>query len=291
MTLRRGVLAACLGLCAGLGDHAALVQSRVVVDEDNRVPTEPAEWIVDNYELKHGGPGLMWRSTPDLRATMGVDNYVPWNTSVTGVEVENGWVRVNKRYLPMEVKGALVLRRKHGRSKLQISYKPTKVKGPGSTWINCNVTGPGRLPDTYDIVVQPRELADYIVRDVPKSELMNVTRVRAFIPMDLAVRRPMINSTQQQAQSVKLIVKYGGKRHYITLQKKAPLRTMMNMACEKIGVSMAACSRFAHFKFDDRLLNPDDRVDDTDVKDGAVINMYRGPTAPFMAPARYLPTQ
>ncbi|KAK3243537.1 hypothetical protein CYMTET_46818, partial [Cymbomonas tetramitiformis] len=65
-------------------------------------------FTVDNSLFQSETLGLGYRRSPRLKNHDG-ENFVAWGTTIEGIMLGNGWVQCGKRYLPMTLKGEVVL--------------------------------------------------------------------------------------------------------------------------------------------------------------------------------------
>lgn len=67
------------------------------------------EWLIYNGRLGSPSKGLKYRSTPDLTDLARGRKLAEFGETVLGVPTDDGWLRVGRLYLPMEMNGVPVL--------------------------------------------------------------------------------------------------------------------------------------------------------------------------------------
>jgi hypothetical protein len=79
--------------------------------EENAESETPMIFVTENNHLNAEGPGLVFHNSLSMEDTDEERAFVPWGSIVYGTPVcENKWLKVGRRYLPMEVNGRSVLR-------------------------------------------------------------------------------------------------------------------------------------------------------------------------------------
>mmetsp|Transcript_81576 Transcript_81576/g.253320 ORF Transcript_81576/g.253320 Transcript_81576/m.253320 type:complete len:319 (-) Transcript_81576:51-1007(-) len=318
MRSRGGLLVAGSALCFGLGfglDSSALVQSSVSVlghfghedlaraadsglggSGDPSDDPDADEYLVDNSQLQHRGPGVLYRRSMNLTDNAGRDQYAAWGTIISGVASADGWVRVGRRFLPTEVKSSTVLVRQapsKPKVRMQISYTPTKIRSTDGTWIPANITGPGSKPHTYNVIVISRMLDDYPVEDVPEADLQLVSTKREFVAVkpkpfraSAAAPRPGAPAAQEQEaledeeqMSVK-VEDFVGTPMEMKLLKSSPLSELMYKACDRASVARVTCLPGVQFIHRGKPLRAEDLYDAADLRGGDTIYMLRSKGQP-----------
>lgn len=310
--------AACLGLAAEeLQDAAALVQSTLqlpgVSDAqaadasedpfeeglgslDAQLEEEPVQYFVDNSNMHHRGPGVMYRLSKNVSHIAGKDHYAAWGSTVSGVSAGDGWVKVGERYLPTMVHGVLVLVKKDVRRQPQ--YEPTRLMTPDGGWVPCNITGLGTKPDSYSVTVTPATVADYVITDVPATMLERVEHVLdPAAKRKAALREAVEAKVAAKLAAVKLAAKVAaksgsparpeeesdiinvkvrdseGNAMELKHPKKSPLRALMSMACARADIRREKCQTDVTFMYRGVEIDPSDTHDVIGLQNGATINM------------------
>lgn len=84
------------------------VTSECAPEDTDEVVSE--NYVVSNDELKAKSRGLAYRSTPDFDETSKTGVIAKWGTTVAGIDDGFGWLRVGESFLPMMVRGCVVIR-------------------------------------------------------------------------------------------------------------------------------------------------------------------------------------
>jgi hypothetical protein len=78
---------------------------------ENEKNDTPMIFVTENNHLNAEGPGLVFHNSLSMEDTDEERAFVPWGSIVYGTPVcENKWLKVGRRYLPMQVNGRSVLR-------------------------------------------------------------------------------------------------------------------------------------------------------------------------------------
>mmetsp|Transcript_58725 Transcript_58725/g.136609 ORF Transcript_58725/g.136609 Transcript_58725/m.136609 type:complete len:294 (-) Transcript_58725:108-989(-) len=245
------------------GDESSLLQDSVRVHGRWDPTDEVDEWLVDNSNLQHKGPGVLWRLSKELSNVAGKGEYVRWGSTVRGVDEGGDWVKVGEHYLPRTVHGAVVLVKK-ARAR-RILYKPTRVRAPDGLWVQCSITGPGSRPGTFNIMVRPTTIEDYPIQDVPVDALERLEEDREPEPApakNVPATANVGTSDREQQAELYLRVKVmnlDGRLMDMKLQKKSPLRWLMRMACERSRLRWERCQQEVRFEHDGKEVRGDDR--------------------------------
>jgi len=252
------------------------------------VAEDPEEYAVDNSELQHRGPGVLYRRSKSQSDTIGKDQFAAWGSTVKGVSAGEDWVKVGERYLPTKVRGTTVLV-KTSPSKLRMrtrtAYVPTQFKSLDGTWIPANVTGRGSKPHTYNVIVISRTLAPYTIPDVPEEALMNVepVRVRERAPTTAPLVTPAAARVEEEDR-VHLTLKvqdFQGRPLELKFEKALRLQKLMLMACERASILQEDCEKDVRFIYHGRDLNAEDTYDAVDMRSGDTVYMLRRKRLPF----------
>eukprot|EP00747_Dinoflagellata_sp_TGD_P070476 gnl/TRDRNA2_/TRDRNA2_156615_c3_seq1.p1 gnl/TRDRNA2_/TRDRNA2_156615_c3~~gnl/TRDRNA2_/TRDRNA2_156615_c3_seq1.p1 ORF type:complete len:336 (-),score=62.44 gnl/TRDRNA2_/TRDRNA2_156615_c3_seq1:125-1051(-) len=92
--------------------------ARLDEEDEESAPARPPSpvrvervYLVDNSRLHSNTRGLMLRECKDVEAKgpRGKGRTAPWGSKITGVDEGDGWVRVGTGFMPMRIKGILVL--------------------------------------------------------------------------------------------------------------------------------------------------------------------------------------
>mmetsp|Transcript_11316 Transcript_11316/g.34980 ORF Transcript_11316/g.34980 Transcript_11316/m.34980 type:complete len:326 (+) Transcript_11316:102-1079(+) len=316
----RGILGVCcflgLSVAAGSASEGAvvLVQSAVQLHERlgraedadaeleeqeaddlaavEELEEEPAvhqlkQWLVDNSQLQHRGPGVKYRLSKE-RTNTGL-KYAAWGETLQGVDSGDGWVQVGDAYLPKEVNGKAVLvdktppappsKLKLKRSGIKISWEPTQVRAQDGSWVACVITRRGSKPGTYNVTVTPSTFANYTLTDVPREFLKNATIVRTRVPLGgekLAVAPAVAPVAAPVEEFIRLkYMDFGKHKTELKLLKRSPMRILMRLACEKVEIPLKNCLRTVRFTYDGRQLDEAERIASLDLPEHATIVMNR----------------
>jgi hypothetical protein len=152
----------------GAPDPAAAAADEFVVGARSIKPMR-VPYLVDNSALQSDEKVLSYCFTKTLWDKVPADFGAPWGSTVNGVDEGDGWLRVGRRYLPMEIGGAPVLSRADYAEEAD-ETEDACTERPGALQPQATTAAaPGTLPDLID-VGRP-DLIDLAESRVPQTGL------------------------------------------------------------------------------------------------------------------------
>uniref|UniRef100_A0A7S1MAB8 Ubiquitin-like domain-containing protein n=1 Tax=Alexandrium catenella TaxID=2925 RepID=A0A7S1MAB8_ALECA len=176
------------------GGLVSLVQNAVRVHGAADWRSAKGDFLVDNSELQHKGPGLLFRASKNLSDIAGRSEYAPWGAVISGTPTPDGWFQHEKYYLPMRVHGVSVIKAAEEptksdepevaelvertasrpvQKKVHWKYLATTVQMKDGSEMPCAIHGPGAKANTFDIEVRPKMFSPYNMT-VPAEALKEV---------------------------------------------------------------------------------------------------------------------
>uniref|UniRef100_A0A7S1S7C6 Ubiquitin-like domain-containing protein n=1 Tax=Alexandrium catenella TaxID=2925 RepID=A0A7S1S7C6_ALECA len=277
----------------------SLVQSAVQVHGSSAWRTARGDYLIDNSQLRHKGPGVLFRLSKNLSDVAGKEEYAAWGTVLPGTQTTDGWFRYKRFYLPVYVRGARVVRpqdppaqqpeqaqanlaaspAKPQLKKLNFRYMPTQVLMKDGSWMPCVISGPGEKPDTFDIEVIPKNFMPYNMT-VPKESLKDIKRAgqawqSSKGAAEKTARTPTPKPAPESYVSLKVVDRQGKPFTDLRMLKKSPARTLMKMACDTAKISWYKCRRTVSWEWKEQVLKEDDLVSELGLADGDAITMKK----------------
>eukprot|EP00408_Alexandrium_pacificum_P055005 CAMPEP_0171238334 /NCGR_PEP_ID=MMETSP0790-20130122/43420_1 /TAXON_ID=2925 /ORGANISM="Alexandrium catenella, Strain OF101" /LENGTH=315 /DNA_ID=CAMNT_0011704697 /DNA_START=44 /DNA_END=991 /DNA_ORIENTATION=- len=290
------------------GGLVSLVQNAVHVHGTSDWRSAKGSFLVDNSELQHKGPGLLFRASKNLSDIAGRSEYAPWGAVISGTPTPDGWFQHEKYYLPMRVHGVSVIKAAEEptksdepevaelvertasrpvQKKVHWKYLATTVQMKDGSEMPCAIHGPGAKANTFDIEVRPKMFSPYNMT-VPAEALKEVqydkqgwksvaAKAKNSVPTPKPRSRLEAAKKAKEANyiSLKVVDIEGKELMEFSMLKKSPIRTLMKMACQKSQLSWFKCSKTMQWARNHHPVHEDDSVSELGLEDGDSITMFK----------------
>mmetsp|Transcript_77171 Transcript_77171/g.174560 ORF Transcript_77171/g.174560 Transcript_77171/m.174560 type:complete len:365 (+) Transcript_77171:65-1159(+) len=242
-----------------------------------------SDFLIDNSQLQHKGPGLKYRFSKNLSHVGG--EYAPWNSLVIGEQPEDGWIRVDRGYyLPIEVNGRTVVVQQD-RKQSPLALEQALTSGPvpafasgehaefrtaSGDWFPCNVLYPGSRPHTYQIDVTPSTdlRAVYPVVDAHAQRMR-----KTMAPIRLEKKKEGSSICQKGSCLLLRMKRQSGTEFFVQVAKSAKVEDAMRTACRRMQKDWPTCQNEATFMHKGQALNPEAPMADSGLDDQVVITV------------------
>jgi len=113
-------------------------------------------YLVDNSQLQAESPGLGYRCSKRMEDKDDTA-FVPWGSTVRGIDQGDGWLGVGNRYLPMRVLGLPVLTLRHAHAFVQVGsddpdmFTTDAATGSGEAQAACSSGGVVTRQELLDV--------------------------------------------------------------------------------------------------------------------------------------------
>jgi len=269
-----------------------------------------SDWYVDNAKLRQGGNGILYRLSKDMANS--TTEYAPWGTLVVGSDEGDGWLKVSRGYLPMEIQGVPVLKergrdasqsvappqafmdwyqareeaREEARSKakkappppLKLTYRAfetVKFTNSDGELLWAKVLTRGWHPNTYNLLVLPGQPGQYFVGDIPAEQLQ---KDHHHLPKHAPVDGESPLCQKQGCVELHMRTE-SGKERTVHAGLLVTMESLARQACAMLQLPWEACQQRVTLLRKGYALSLSMRTFDVGFKDGDIVDVELAPEA------------